>query len=180
MATAFEPVQSIVSSKLPATRIKNDAFLCDIKTLSMHFKLAIWYPTIQAPHTAINYCFNSPSFHLSWNLRQTKLRSEPKMTFKRTLIIFTLVSSNASILNEFQSILYVSNMDLYLFAGLLWMSIDNWRYNRGSCCFEEMKGKHVLSMNKILTYLDQWACAHCFLKEYNVMNSKGTQIERSC
>ena len=40
MTTAFEPVQSIVYTNLPDTRIKNHAFLYFIITLGMHYKLA--------------------------------------------------------------------------------------------------------------------------------------------
>ena len=48
-------------------------------------------------------------------LMQTKLTSESEITLKRSLIIFILVSSNASRLNwkESQSIFSVSNMELY-------------------------------------------------------------------
>ena len=41
MAAAFEPVQSIVSSRLPAKRIMNDAFSYVMKTPGMYSKLAI-------------------------------------------------------------------------------------------------------------------------------------------
>ena len=60
MATDYEPVQSIVSSRLPATKMKNDAVLYVMKALGMHSKLAIRYSTIQALYAAINYCFQTP------------------------------------------------------------------------------------------------------------------------
>ena len=67
MATAFESVQSIATTILPAARIKNHAFLYFIETLGMHCKLAIMYSPIQAPYAVINYFFHSPPFHL-WNI----------------------------------------------------------------------------------------------------------------
>ena len=103
------------------------------------------------------------------------------MILKRTFFMFTLILSNASISNwnETESILCVSKIDLYLSTGFLSMSIDNWRYDRWSCCFEEMKVKHVMSVikqlmfkNNSLSYFDWWGCAHCFLKGCNVMYGK--------
>ena len=54
MATAFEPVQCIVSTIVPCTRIHNHAFLNFIKTLDMHSKLAICYFPIHAPYASRN------------------------------------------------------------------------------------------------------------------------------
>ena len=70
-------------------------------------------------------------------LKNRELRCEFEMILKWWLVMFTLVSSIASIsnLNESQFILYVSKTILYLFKGSLLMSIDMLRCDRWFCCF---------------------------------------------
>ena len=147
MLTYFKPIQSIVSSNLAATRIKNDAFCMSLKHLACipSLQTGFYHPHPSCSHKLL---LQQTPFSLLEIFEVKKLRSESKMTLKRTFIILTLVSYNASILNlnESQWIQCVSMSDLYLSTRFMSMSIDNWRYNRLSCWSEETKGKHIVSM----------------------------------
>ena len=79
---------------------------------------------------------------------QIKLRSESEIILKRTFIRSALVFSYALIWNWNEShwILCVSKTDLYLSTAFSSISIDDWRYDRWSCCFEEMKMENEMSL----------------------------------
>ena len=64
METAFESVQSITTTNMPAANIMNHAFSYFIETIDMHCKLAIRYSPILTPYAAINYFIHSQPFHL--------------------------------------------------------------------------------------------------------------------
>ena len=64
MATAFEPVQSIVFTIQFATRIKSHAFSCFMETLMMHYNIDIRSLSVQAPLTSIHDFFHGPPFVL--------------------------------------------------------------------------------------------------------------------
>ena len=64
MATAFESVQSIVTTILPAPKFMNHSFSSLIKTVDMHWMGAIRYFLILTLYTAMNDFIHSLPFHL--------------------------------------------------------------------------------------------------------------------
>ena len=138
MTTAFESIQwadiwSISHTIVPAAIIMNNAFLYFIKTVLPSKPLT--QPKITSYRNA----------HFILEIFKKKvLISEFEIILKRRLIIFTLVSSIASLLNlnEFHIILCVSKTALNLSTGFLSML----RCERWSCYFKEAnKRKNVVS-----------------------------------
>ena len=188
MATAFESVQSIASSILLAAKIKNHAFFVFYQYTWDAFQACNQVFSHPSPLCIHKLLLQLPPFLSLKCFRQTELRSESELTLKRGLIIFMLVSSEASIsnLNESQFILSVSKTALYVCTWFLSMSIDTLRCDRLSCRFKKTEMKNVMPVkeqlihkNNSFTYLDWWACASCFLKECIMMYPKEAQIEQS-